>query len=396
MNCLRALKGRRNGLARCAVLVGLLLAPLMSVAGTYSGRPSTVTVVGDVRNGTPDGGVPEDLTVALHVFSGTAERSVHTTTLGSDRTFEFRDVEVEEGQTLVVRVVYGGVTYVSDFWTVEAGQREAEVPVFIYETTEDSEQVAVGQLHVFVDRRGEQVQIGQYCLISNKGTRTYVGLPGSVTGTRETWAVELPEGAENLQVDGGNLGGRFIALEDGFADTRAVPPGAMSVEASFSYELRHRERLLVEQVFDVPVNSVVLVVSGQDLALEGAVLSPEGALETQNGPAEAYVAGPLAAGEPLRFLIVSTEADASRTLLAGPVDGLAVGLMALGVAGVAVYWLLRPVSPGPVPAQACPGVEAIAALDRDFDRGNMPETMYRERRRALKERVRDSLLDARR
>lgn len=393
MNCPGARGGGGDHPADCLILVCLLLAALLSAAWTPEGQSATLTVVGEVTNGTPEGGVPADLTVALHVFSGIEERSTFTTTLEPDGSFQFRDVEHEGGETLVARVVYDGVTYVSGFVTPESSERTVSLPIVIYETTEDPREIAVGQLHVFIDKVGERIQLGQYCVISNNGVHTYVGLPRTTSGERVTWAVRLPDEAEDLGVDGGRLGERFIAIEGGFADTRAIPPGDMSLETSFSYELRYREGLVVEQAFEVPVNSAVLVVPGENLHLEGAALSFEGRLDTQMGPAAAYTAGALGAGEPLSFAVVLREAGALRTLTADPKGDLVVGLMAVAAGAVTAYGLLRSGSPGPVPAKVRTEVAAVAALDRDFENGSMSEAVYRERREALKQRVRESLLD---
>lgn len=396
MNCPWVRVGQWGQRAAWVILACLLLTAPMSAAWAREGQSGALKVVGKVTNGTPEGEVPVDLTVTLHVFSGIEERSTFTTTLEPDRSFEFPDIEYEGGETLVARVVYAGVTYVSEFLTPAASQNNVSARIVIYETTDDPGEIAVGQLHVFVQSRGEQIQIGQYAVISNRGIRTYVGLPRPTTGERTTWAVMLPDEAGNLEINGGGLGERFIALEGGFADTRAIQPGDMSVEASFSYDLPYREGLLIEQAFDVPVKSVVLVVRGEDLHLQGATLSPEGKLDTEMGPAAAYTAGALAAGEPLRFAVARPEVSSLITLTADPRHGLAVGLMALLAAGVAAYWLLRSASPGPVPAKVRREVAALAALDRGFENGEIREKDYREQRNALKQRVRDSLLNGNR
>jgi hypothetical protein len=267
------------------------------------------------------------------------------------------------------------------------------LPVTIYETTDERDGVSVVQLHVFLERSGERLQIGQYCAVGNAGDRTYVGSPAAGSGISTTWSVRLPDGAQNLRFDTGQLGGRFVAVENGFADARAVPPGQAGVEASFTYDLPYSsERLQVEQAFDVPVRSVVLVLPGGNLGLEGPGLSSEGTLETQMGPAVSYTAGPLDAGDPLSFSVVPRESTASAARSESS-NGLTVGIIALAMAGGAVYWLWRSPLPGAVPPAVRSGVEAIAALDREFEEGRVPREVYRKKRRALKRRLRQSLPD---
>jgi hypothetical protein len=370
-----------------------LLVASLSVAWAYDMQSGEGTVVGEVTNGTPAGVVPDELVVTLHAFSGMEETTVYTTTVVSDRAFRFENVSFDEGETLVARAFYNGVAYFSELAPVEPPRQEMSLPLTIYETTDDRSNVSVAQLHVFLERSGGRLQIGQYCVVSNTGDRTYVGSLAADSGIRTTWSVRLPGGAQNLRFDSGGLGGRFVATEDGFADTRAVPPGQSGVEASFTYDVPYSpESLRLEQAFDVPVRSVVLVLPGDDLGLEGAGLSSEGALETEMGPAVSYTAGPLDAGDFLSFTVVSRESPAEGTRRASS-NGLAVGIIALAVAGGAVFLLWRSPLPQEIPPDVRSRVEAIAALDRDFEEGRIGQDVYRKERRALKRRLRESLSD---
>lgn len=391
MNRVRSLTCPGGGPARVLLVVVGLLAASLSIAWAYDAQDLVGTVVGEVTNGTPDGGVPDDLTVTLHVFSGMEETGVYTTALTSDREFRFEEVSFQEGETLAARTMHEDVAYFSEFLTAESDQQEVSLPITIYETTDASGDVGVAQLHIFVEKADARLQIGQYCVISNNGVRTYVGSPRSESGESTTWSVRLPGDAQNLRFDGGELGGRFVATQSGFADTRAVPPGNAGVEASFTYELPYPEEFEIEQAFDVPVNAVVLVLPGGNLGLEGDGLSSEGTLETQMGPAVSYTAGPLDAGEPLSFAVVEREETASGTRSADASGGLAVGIVALAVSGGAGYWLWRSPPPGPVPAEVRSEVETIAALDRDFEEGRVSEKVYRKKRQALKRRLRERL-----
>lgn len=389
----RVLAQRGRGRTRLVLLALGLLCALLSFAWTYDAQTSGGTVVGKVTKGTLTGGVPDDLVVTLHVFSGLEETGTYTTMVASDRMFRFENVSFDEGETLVARTVYDGVPYFSEFTPVAPDQQEMSLPIMIYDTTDDRGSVSVAQLHVFLERSGERLQIGEYCVVGNGGDRTYVGSSSAGSGVGTTWSVRLPSGAQNLRFDSGQLGGRFVATEDGFADTRAIPPGQAGVEASFTFDVPYpSQSLRVEQSFDVPVRSVVLVLPEGNLGLEGAGLSSEDTLETQMGPAVSYTAGPLEAGEPLSFSVVPREATASETTRESS-NGLAVGVIALAMAGGTVYWLWRSPLPRAVPPEARSQVATIAALDRDFEEGHIPGEAYGKRRRELKRRLRESLSD---
>lgn len=379
----------RRQLPRLAALPLLLLVASLTVAWVPGPQTQSGTVLGEVVNGTPGGSVPNDLTVTLHAFSEMEETRTYTTTVTGERSFRFEGVSYKEGQTVVARVVYAGVTYVSGFATVEDGQESISLPVTIYETTQDPANVTISQLHLFVNQIGELIQVGEYAVMANGGSRTYVGATNE--GVTTTWTAKLPESAENLQFDGAELGGRFVSVDDGFADTRPIPPGGASVETSFTYELPFQEGTEIEQSFDVPVRAVVLVLPEGDWGLRGAGISSEGTLDTQMGAALSYTAGPLSAGEPLAFTVVPKSSSALETPRTPSSNGLALGIVALIVAGAVVALVWRAPSPGPVPEEARTQVAAIAKLDREFESGRLPEQSYRKKRRSLKRRLRQAL-----
>ncbi|MGD2143227.1 MAG: hypothetical protein PVF54_01975 [Anaerolineae bacterium] len=324
--------------------------------------------------------------MTLHVFSEMEETDAYTATLGADQAFSVDDVTLREGQTVVARTVYDGVTYVSEPLTVGSAEHDISLPITVFETMAEPIGVSVAQLHVFVDKLGDELQIGEYCVVANTGDRTYVGSRHAASGDRRTWSISLPDGADNLRFDGAELGGRFVALDDGFADTRPILPGDAGAEISFSYQVPYRDRLEVGQAFDLPVAGVVLVLPEGDWTLVGDGLSSAGTLDTQMGPALSYTAGPLAAGDPLVFRVVPVTSSGAVAAVEGS-GGLAVGIAALAAAGAAVYWMWRSPSSGSVPAKVLSQVEAMAALDRAFEAGQTSEKTYRSKRRALKRRV---------
>ncbi len=368
---------------------------LLLVAGwTPAPQEVGVVIVGQVTNGSPDGALPVDLPVVLYVFAGMEERESFTTTLAADGSFRFDGLSPEEGESFVVQVVYQGVTYSSDVGAFEAGQQELSLPVTIYETTEDAAAVVVTQLHVFMTGSGDWLQVSEYYLISNTGDRTYIGVEDSEAGRRVTWTVTQPAGAENARFGDAGLGERFLEREAGFADTEPILPGTATAEVLFSYDLPYREGLRVARAFDVPVASVVLVLPDEGMVLEGAGLTLEGTMDTQMGPALSYIAGPLAAGEPLAFTLVAGPAPVPFTSAGGgsPTRNTAleaaVGLVGLAAAVVGIYLLWRPPAPGPLPARARPLVQAIAALDADLEAGQVAEGAYRRERKALVQQLR--------
>ena len=389
---------------RFAVLA--CLAPLVLLLATgwvHALQEDRIAVVGQVTNGTSGGSIPADMSVVLHVFSGTEETGAYTTTAAADGSFRFDNLALEVGQTVIARVVYWQAAYLSDPHTVEIGEQTLSLPVTVYEITEDTSALVVTQAHMFVSWAGDRIQVGEYYLVSNTGDRTCVGTEAPGTGRRTTLSFTLPDGAQGLRFSGPGLGERYVDRAGGFADTRPVPPGTGTVDVLFSYDFPARERVHVERVFDVPVTSVVLVISEGDIVLEGGGMVPAGRLDTDMGPSLSYTAGPLAAGEALAFTLatglgslpaapggvapVRNAAATARNTAAA----MALGLVALAAGVVTFYLVLRSPVPGAPPAQARPLVDSIAALDARFEAGELAETAYHQQRASLKAQLRSLL-----
>jgi hypothetical protein len=332
------------------------------------------------------------------VFSDVEEKGTYTTSLAADGTFRFENLALADGETLIARVVYEGVEYSTDPATVESAQDELALELTVYETTQDRSDVEVAQLHLFVSRVDDRIRIGEYHLISNTGAKTYVGQLDPESGRSLTLSYALPEGAEDLAFDGAGLGERFVEREGGFADAEPILPGASTVETLFSYELPFREGMQVERSFEVPVASVVLLLSEGDMSLEGMGITSAGALDTQMGPAFSYTAGPIMAGESLAFTLLDRpQAAMPSAPFSSPTTGsplarntareTSVGLVVLAAAVVAAYFLWQPSARGSLPKAARPLVEAIATLDADFEAGEVAEKSYQRKRRALKRQL---------
>lgn len=376
-----------------------LLALSLATAWAPSPQADEIPVVGQVINGTAGGAVPEGLSVALHIFSGMEETGAYTTTLAADNSFYFDGLVPEEGNIFVARVVYQDVTYTSKLVTFEPEQQEIALPVTVYETTDDPAAVQIAQMHMFISSAGDRVQVGEYGMVGNAGDRTYVGVEDPATGQRTTLNFTLPDDAEELGFDDSSLGDRFLERVGGFADTEAIQPGIASTEVLYSYQLPYREGMQVERTFEVPVASVVILLTGEGLALEGEGVVLGDTMDTQMGLALSYTAGPLAAGETLVFAIVGRQqaaavpvAPSGSSSVRNTTRETSVGLMALAVAVVVAYWLWQSSASGSLPPQARPLLEAIAALDADFEMGQMQEGAYRKKRSSLKRRLRTLLV----
>ena len=368
-----------------ATLPGILLAQ----------APDTITVTGTVVNETPGGAVPQGAPVSVRFFNAGEWTAVYTTTLAADGTFSFEEVAPESGGNFIARMAYQGIPYFSEPRSVTTSI--TDVHILIFEPTADPANVQIDQGHLFIVPLEERLYVAEHYLLGNTGERAYTGAVDPASGERATLYFSPPEGATGLTFEGPGLGERFVGDERRFADTRAIPPGSATIEVSFSYELPYHEGQTIARVFEAPVRSLALVVNSDSLGLEGEGLVAAGAMDTQMGPAVSYGAGPLAASEPLAFTLVPMtqegQVTSATTMPRQPrqrdaTGEVGIGIMALAIAGIAVYALWQPPAAPPMPAEARPLVEEIAALDARFADGELDESTYRQQRESLKHQLR--------
>jgi hypothetical protein len=373
----------------------LILLSCLGPAASAQGQGPAV--VGTVVNDTTGGTVPDNLPVTLEVQPGDGATRTYTATAAGDGSFRFEQLELKDGDLVQAYVTYQDMTYRSDQAT--ADQADVELTVPIYEWTDEPAGVEITQLHVFIVPGETRPQVLEYYLLSNAGDRTYVGKENAETGRRVTMVVPLPDGADNLRVEGSGGAERFLEQGDGMLDTEPVRPGIATVETFLIYELPSPPETSVRRTFDLPVKSVVLLVPQGELSLQGMGLEPGGVIDTETGPALSYTAGPLAAGEPLAFeIIVGSTSGAVSPEVGAPANRnsqqeTAIGLLALAVATVGVYLIWRrPASQHP-PVAARPLLEQITTLDERYEIGDVTEREYRRERRTLVRQIRALLTD---
>jgi hypothetical protein len=261
-------------------------------------------------------------------------------------------------------------------------------------TTEDPSHIVVTQLHLFLQRAEDRLVVREFYLVSNTGDQTYIGREDPQTGRRLTLTFTLPPNAADLTFVEPQRE-RWVEVAGGFANTEPIPPGAAPLEIVFQYTLPFAEGMTVERTFPVQVASLAVMATGGDLAVESNMLTSGGIIDTTMGPVRVYTASPLDAGRPIQFRLRTELLPTAGTAPAAPIRNSATeivaGLVALAVAVGASWVLWRPPAPGPVPTAIRPQIEAIVALDADYQAGRVEEKEYRRRRDALKQEAREKI-----
>jgi hypothetical protein len=371
--------------------------------------PAVGVVSGSIVN-LSGGDVPSTLEVTLRGYDDMRQVITQTTTIQADGKYSFEQVDMPTGRAFLVTVDYEGTTYGSDIAIAQPDMPLPDLTVAIYETTTDASMLSVDRLHLFFElMEDDKLRVIELYILSNPTNKTVVPSEEGQPTIRFT----LPEGAENLEIQDGVMGERFVQTDDGFGDTIPIRPGAGRYELLFAYEMPYDRKLDLVQTMSLPVNAVVILAPENGINIKGEGLVDAGTRDVQGAQYRLYNADGIAAGEQLRVSISGGSASSLPSLVGGSSTNLVVGLAVFGVALVlAGVWLYRrsrisdAEQEGNGAGEDIPAddveyasesaetlMDAIIALDDLYQAGQLPESAYLERRAMLKERLKDILAE---
>ena len=345
-------------------------------AAEGSAPPASGRLRGQVQDGS-DGQLAPGLAASLFGYEGQTLVYTDSVPLAADGSFAFDSVPAAPGRTFFASVDYLGLSYFSEFVT-DPAQTQFAQPITVYETTSDTDQLAIERLTLILefDAPGVMRVVPQYVL-SNIGSR-------AVTPRAENEPVllySLPEGASNLAFNEGSLGERYLPSAQGFGDLRAVLPGLQSYQLLFAYQMPYTRNLDLPLALDLPVRAVVVLVQAGSVSLANADFTAVGQQEIEGRVYDAYLstAGYSAGQAPaLQLRGRNPQGGAGwQSLLASDtvISGLAVLTAAVGVAWLWLRHLQR---------DAQQLLAQIARLDERHARGEIAEGRYQRQRSALK------------
>jgi mono/diheme cytochrome c family protein len=363
----------------------------------FTGGEGVVT--GKIINGTPGAAAPGDVEITLRAFDmNAAYVDEITTTVAADGAFQFDGIDVATPVQMEPLVVYEGVSYFGDLGapiTLSPEQPQMDVPVTVYETTQDPSHVYIERLHVVFDMATDRAQVAELYILSNDGDRSYVGTP-------EEGTLQLSVPSDALSFQPGGDPNRFIPLADGLADTTPVAPGRGTAQSVLVYTLPYDDGLDLSRPMPFRAQSVnVFVPADVGLKVSGEGLQPGGPFQTQGMTLDTYQLDNLAAGDDLivhlsgKFTGTSNSAAGAGSPHQAPgpngTVGIAVGLFS--IAGVVVfgylYWqghLNLNLRPAPQDRQMTL-LQKLADLDDDYNSGAVQEKPYRTARARLKQEL---------
>jgi hypothetical protein len=238
----------RTAARRCLVLCLALgcLALLFLVPAPLHGEEG-VTITGRLVNGTSGAEDPADLEVTLHIIGSSGEVDIVTALTDGDGGFTFHDVEVEADSTYALTASYRDILYSS---RLDPSEFTGPAELLIYETTGSIEVIRVDTDALLIGGAGqdkEHLSAFEVITLVNEGDRTFVpdlDEPGKMNFLR----FSLPPGAAGLDVASDLPGGRVVTVGTGFSLVVPVTPGSHQV--TYTYRIPYNgSRLELDRSF---------------------------------------------------------------------------------------------------------------------------------------------------
>ena len=355
------------------------------VTGTANNvQPVTVDALGKVENGS-GGDLPTGAPVTLYSFHSQDEVT-RTTTLGSDGVFRFDAIPADARNLYQVSIEYKGLIYFSDPLTEMDLQTGKQFELTVYEGTQDTSKLDISSLNLVFDFVEEdQVKVIEQVLLSNSGDLTIVPAQEGQALLR----YELPPDAVDVSFEQGEVGDRYEFVSGGFVDYRAVLPGQDTYQVLYAFDLNYDHALEFVRSVEFPAHNIHVFLPESQIQLEGENLVLVGEQLIGEVPYRVYLLErDLEPGEQITLRLTGAHPLNQPFLIQISANNFFIGLIAFSVTvGVVAYWLRRKPGATSTTGSSSQIMDAIIALDEQFERKQIPESQYKRERARLKNRL---------
>ena len=386
-------------------LIAAALALVLLASGPAAVQAQeTITILGRVVAGTRDAVLPSGIPVLL-LISNPAGGLVATsqTTTGPGGGFQLDQVPRTEDGIYALSVDYAGVFYSTSLGLQDLSN---EVRLTVYESTQDAAVVKVTrQVLVItgVDEKNREISALEFVLLTNTSDRTL--LPDlSNPATLSFLRFALPSQAEALDVRSDLPGGDIVTIGTGFALTSAVPPGDHSVDFSFRFPYRGDSVSYRQSLPQGAEVYQVLVPQG----LTGVTVTPLRSISPVNIGTSLYLAWEGREFEPGQGIVLELtnlpQPSLAARLETSITDGTFWKIAIPSAVGAILAFLLlfgtlkghrRETVPATTGSDGITGevaqrdalVREVAALDEQFQQGDVVEADYHQQREGLIARI---------
>lgn len=331
----------------------------------------------------------EDLFVTLSGYDGMEMVFQIESPVAEDGSFKFEELENVSGRIYQASLVIDGIQHTSEVLhePVMDAQGNVDLPIVIKKTSVDSAALYAERMHVFFDFIAENtIQVVEMYVIQNPTDTVIVPLDNQTPVVR----FKLPEGAQNLQFEGGLLGREFIQLEDGFGSMQSFGANS-SVQILFAYELPYEKSLDFEIQLPLLVNASIFMLPSDTVKFSSDQLVFSGERDIQGMNIQTYSGGVMDAQSSIKMSLSGKVKDNVSIVQSGNTTSLIIGgSVFLITIFSAVLYLRKKMKRIKVVDEMESDEEdleslldAVIALDDAFQTGEIPESAYYNRRNEL-------------
>ena len=374
--------------------------PLEGTAQAQVTREATVVAGAGIVRGVVDNqtgkALPADVIVTLRALehgidptAGPQEIFSATTTLQTDGSYSFENVELVENRIFTSELQFEGTNIQSEYSVTEAGATEVTLQtIVLHGTSTDTSLLSIKDASIFFNFTGDgnaQVFV-VYTLVNATDKTIFV----SMGDAQEIPFIKLPSGSTEIGYEATQDSASFISTDDGFG----MPPSETPYGIIAFATLPNGDK--IEQPFVLPVG-IVNVFLPEGMTAESDKLTDQGMKDMQGTKFQSYRTDSLKAGDTLTFSTYgepvipttsepATPASKNQTLLIG----IGIFGMALIIAGVWMYLRDRNRSDEDEDEQdefasSEDVMDAILALDDLHRAGKISDEAYQNRRAELKD-----------
>lgn len=199
--------------------------------------PENITIRGTVTNNTAGAAMPEELAVSLRYGNLEAGIQSKTTIVQADGSYSFENVPVNAEFAYVTVAFYQERPFASDVLTATELDAVTELPINLYEITEDPFNVTITQIDTSIQPHqvsdvGTGLVFTQRITFHNASDRAYSLSRPLGEGVYPSVVWQLPPGAIVLNLDNPS---RYVVSEEQniIVDTQFLPPGDHTMQVIY-------------------------------------------------------------------------------------------------------------------------------------------------------------------
>lgn len=358
----------------------------------------TGTVTGVVTNGTAGAALEGEVKASLYTITQQGATEPIERMVGADGRFVFANVDIRADERYLVTVTYKGRGYGSEAKNGDPTLNAIDLPVTVYETTNDASMLSISAWVSQVQVVGGYLEVNDFIQFTNASDRAY-STEQMIDDIRYgSIQVPVPDGAQILSADVRSA--RYAISADGRSviDTAPVLPGQAHI-FQMVYRMPYQGEVAVEQRMPYPFNGSFRLLLATPTANVISDVLPSIGPQTLSGAQYQGYGGTLslAGGQSIRYTVQGGITGNTGSAAVVSSDKLVPLLLILaGVIAVIAAVVLQLGKNRTMGVQTTANgsdklidglVAQIAELDESHRAGSVDEATYQKRRERLKARL---------